>query len=28
MDGYLATPSDKIKYYNYVNDTITRLQWW
>jgi hypothetical protein len=26
MDGYLATPSGKIKYYNYVNDTITRLQ--
>jgi hypothetical protein len=26
MDGYLATPMGKIKYYNYVNDTITRLQ--
>jgi hypothetical protein len=26
IDGYLATPSGKIKYYNYVNDTITRLQ--
>jgi hypothetical protein len=26
MDGYLATPSGKIKYHNYVNDTITRLQ--
>ena len=26
IDAYLATPKGKIKYYNYANDVIIRLQ--
>ncbi len=26
MDGYLATPMGKLKYYNYTNDVIKVLQ--
>jgi hypothetical protein len=28
MDGYLATPMGKLKYYNYANDVIKVLQQW